>query len=89
MVSFSQSQWLKPYIEFNTQKRQESNNTIEKTFWKLVNNCIYGKFIENKRKRQRIVLVSSEQRALRYNRKPSVQSILTLSVPCDWKNLSR
>jgi len=73
-VSFIQYEWLKPYIEYNTLQRQNSNNALEKSFWKLANNCLYGKFIENKRNRQNIVLVSSIQKAMEYNRKVSVKS---------------
>jgi len=78
-VYFTQQPWLSPYIQFNTTRRQESNNMIEKSFWKLANNCIYGKFIENKRKRQRIVLISSVEQAMMYNKKPSVQGMKIIS----------
>lgn len=71
-VSYIQCDWLKPYIEFNTLKRQNSRSTLEKSFWKLANNCLYGKFIENKRNRQNIVLISSMRQAMLYNRKVSV-----------------
>jgi len=74
-VYFTQQPWLSSYIQFNTVKRQACNNMIEKSFWKLANNCIYGKFIENKRKRQRIVLISSVEKAMMYNKKPSVQGM--------------
>ena len=46
VLEFSQSQWLKAYIESNTQKRMEAekyNEKDEKTLYKLMNNATYGK----------------------------------------------
>ena len=43
VLEFNQSQWLKPYIEFNTQKRieaEKSNDKVEKALYKFMNNCI-------------------------------------------------
>ena len=41
---------MKPYIDFNTQKRKEATNDANKNHLKLLNNAIYGKTIENMRK---------------------------------------
>ena len=46
VLEFNQSQWLKPYIEFNTQKRievEKNNNKDGKPLYKLMNNAMYGK----------------------------------------------
>src|SRR6218665_407589 len=43
IMEFKQSRWLKPYIEFDTKKRQEAKNAFEKDLFKLMNNSIYGK----------------------------------------------
>ena len=43
VLTFKQSNWLKPYVEFNTQKRKQSTNEADKDFCKLIVDCIYGK----------------------------------------------
>ena len=51
ILCFKQKNWLKGYTDFNTKKRRESNDEFSKNLYKLMNNCIYGKSIENIRKR--------------------------------------
>ena len=43
ILEFKQSAWMKPYIDFNTQKRKEATNEADKTLFKLVSNAVYGK----------------------------------------------
>ena len=61
VLKLKQSNWLKEYTEFNTKKRMEATDEFNKSFFKLLINCIYGKCMENVRKRISVKLINKNK----------------------------
>ena len=73
-IEFKQSAWMKEYIDLNTKLRTAAASDFEKDFYKLMNNTVFGKTIENIRKHRNIKLVTNRETYLKAVMKPNFKS---------------
>ena len=73
-IEFKQLAWMKEYIDFNTKLRTAAANDFEKDFYKLMNNSVFRKTIENIRKHRNIKLVTNREAYLKAIIKPNFKS---------------
>ena len=73
-IKFIESEWLKPYIDMNTNLRTQAKNNFEKDFYKLMNNSVFGKTMENIRNRVSVKLVNTEEKLKKLVAKPNFRS---------------
>ena len=72
-IKFREEPWMKRYIELNTKLRTEAKNDFEKDFFKLMNNSVFGKTMENVRNRVDVKLVNNREKAEKLAAKPNFQ----------------
>ena len=71
VISFQQSAWLKVYIDKNTKLRKEASSNLRRTSFKLMNNSVYWKTMENIRKHKDMRLVTNETGTKKLVMKPN------------------
>ena len=60
ILEFNEKPWMEPYIRLNTEFRKKAQSAFEKDFYKLMNHSVFGKTMENLRKRVDIKLVKTD-----------------------------
>ena len=73
-IKFKERPWLKEYIDLNTNLRTKANNEFEKDFFKLMNNSVFGKTMENIEKRVNVKLVTTKEKAMKLSSHPNFES---------------
>jgi len=69
-IAFYETNWMKPYVEINTQMRQKAQSNFERDMFKLFVNSVYGKTCENLTKRTDIVITTSKEQHIKLTTKP-------------------
>ena len=79
VIEFYQEAWLKPYIYMNTELRKAGKKYFEKDFFKLMNNAVFGKTMENIRKHRDIKLVTTDKKRSKLVLEPNYHTINLIS----------
>ena len=79
VIEFNQKEWLKPYINMNTELRKLAKNDFEKDLFKLMNNSVFGKTMENIRKHRDIKLVTTDKKRSKLVSEPNYYTINLIS----------
>ena len=79
LIEFNQEAWLKPYIDMNTELRKLAKNDFEKDLFKLMNNSVFGKTMENIRNHRDIKLVTTDKKRSKLVSEPNYHTINLIS----------
>ena len=79
IIEFNQEARLKPYIDMNTELRELAKNEFKKDFFKLMNNAVFGKTMENIRKHRDIKSVTTDKKRRKLVSEPNYQTINYIS----------
>ena len=78
-TEFSKKEWLKPYIDMNTELTKAAKNDFEKDLFKLMNNSVFGKTMENIGKQRDIKLVTTDKKRIKLVSEPNYHTINLIS----------
>ena len=79
IIEFNQEAWLKPYIGMNTELRKFTRNNFEKDLFKLMNNSVFRKTMEDIRKHREIKLVTTDKKRSKLVSEPNYHTINLIS----------
>ena len=79
IIEFNQKEWLKTYIDMNTELRKEAKNDFEKDLFELMNNSVFGKTMENIRNHKDIKLVTTDKKRNKLVSEPNYHTINLIS----------
>ena len=79
VIQLNQEAWLKKYIHINTELRKKASNDFEKDFFKLMNNAVFGKTMENVRKHRDIKLVKTDHKRNKLVSEPNYHTMNLIS----------
>ena len=79
IIEFNQEAWLKKYIDMNTELRKKASNDFEKDFFKLINNAVFGKTMENVRKHRDIKLIKTDHKRNKLVSEPNYHTVKLIS----------
>ena len=79
IIEFNQEAWLKPYIDMNTELRKLAKNDFEKDLFKMMNNSVFGKTMENIRKHRELKLVTTDKKRSKLVSEPNYYTINLIS----------
>ena len=79
IIEFNQKAWLKPYIDMNTKLRKLAKDDFEKDLFKLINNAVFGKAMENIRKHRDITLVTADKKRNKLVSEPNYHTMNYIS----------
>ena len=79
VIEFNQETWLKPYIDMNTELRKLARDDFEKDLFKLMNNSVFRKTMENIRKHRDLKLVTTDRKRSKLVSEPNYHTINLIS----------
>ena len=81
ILTFDEKTFLKEYIDLNTELRKQSKNDLEKDLFKLMNNAMFGKSMENVLNRSNVKLINNDpEKLLKLIKQPNFENAYQISI---------